>query len=251
MELPKDKTAFLLKFVSPEYENDFIQGKLYMNTLQYFIKREKESGVRGVGDALEGSAVFVDVDLNFKHPVTDEVLMTGKAGRINFHSNNRILSPVLCMYSVDREVLKVESEDETHINTTPIIKKDDLEKLMSDFGDNMLIINAAKFAERVLTICEEQNIICRMGKVEYYNFDKNYTDRINSYYNLDSSDICIIKDDYFKSQNEFRILLENVYNDGPFILDVGNLLDIITKFKISDFFSGNFGIAFKKESLNA
>lgn len=248
-KLPDDKTAFLLKFVIPEYEDDFIQGKLYMNPLQYFINREKESGVRGVGDALEASAVFVDVDLTFKHPVTNEILMTGNAGRINFHSNNRVQSPVLCMYSVDKEVLKIVSEDETYINAKPIIEPTDLEKLISDFGDNMLIINAAKFAERVMRKCKEDNIICRMGKVKYYDFSRNYSDRINAYNDLENSDICFIKDDFFRAQNEFRILLENIYKDSHYILNVGDLSDITTKFKISDFFSGRYELAFNKSSL--
>jgi len=249
-KLPNDKTAFLLKFVTPEYENDFIQGKLYMNPLQYFMNKEKVSGVRGVGDALEASAVFVDVDLTFKNPVTDEVLMTGKAGRIDFHSNERVQSPVLCMYSVDKDVLKVESEDETHINTIPFIDQADLEKLVSDFGDNMLIIDAAKFAERVMRKCTEDNINFRMEKVKYYDFSRNFTDRINAYGNLDSSDICFIKDDFFKAQNEFRVLLGSIYTDSHHVLDVGDLSDITTKFKISDFFSGQFALVFNKSSLN-
>jgi len=249
-ELPNDQTAFLLKFVTPEYENDFIQGKLYMNPLQYFMNREKESGIRGVGDALEASAVFVDVDLTLKDPDTDEVVMKGKAGRINFHSNERVQSPALCMYAVDKDVLKVESEDETYINAKPLIDQTDLEKLISDFGDNMLIINAAKFAERVIRKCAEDDIKFRMGKVKYFDFSRNFTNRINAYYDLDGSDICFIKDDFFKSQNEFRILLDDVYTESHYILDVGDLSDITTKFKISDFFSGQFAVAFNKSSLN-
>ncbi|WP_427107941.1 hypothetical protein [Lysinibacillus xylanilyticus] len=249
-ELPNDKTAFLLKFVKPEHEDDFIQGKLYMNPLSYFINLEKESGKRGVGDALEASAVFVDVEMTLMDPVTDEVLAEGKAGRINIHSNDRVKSPVLCMYSVDKDVLRLDSEDENTINAFPHIEKEDLEQLVSDFGDNMLIINAKHFIDRVKEKCEELQINYKAGKVKYHDFSTNYSDRINKYVDLDSSAICFIKDDYFKAQNEYRLLLENVNTESHHILDIGDISDLVTKFKISDFFSGRYKIILKKEKIS-
>ncbi|MCM0627403.1 hypothetical protein M5J14_23260 [Lysinibacillus sp. OL1_EC] len=249
-QIPNNATAFLLKFVKPEYENDFIQGKLRMNPLSYFIKREKETGDRGVGDALEASAVYADVELTLMDPETDEVLVKGKAERVNLHSNDRIKSPVLCMYSVDKDVLQVDSEDESTIGTFPRIEKDDLDKLISDFGDNMLIINAKLFMDRVKEKCEELQIDFKAGKVKYHDFSTNYSDRVSKYLDLDSSEICFIKDDYFKAQNEYRLLLENVSTESFYILEIGDISDLVTKFKISDFFSGRYKIILKKEMIS-
>lgn len=248
-DLPRDKTAFLLKFIKPEYEDDFIQGKLYMNTLKYFIDLERESRVRGKGDALEASAVFTDVELTFKDPETGEVLLKGRAGRTNFHLNERIQSPVLCMYSVDKDVLRIVSEDENFINTIPQIDEVDLDTLLSDFGDNMLIIDPNEFANRVIKRCREINLSYRMGKVNYHDFNINYSNRVEKYFDLDSSDICFVKNNFFKKQNEFRILLGDIYTKEPYILDIGDISDIVTKFKISDFFSGGFEISFNKSNL--
>lgn len=248
ISLANQHISFFLKFIKPEYEEDFIQGRLYMNTLKYFIDEEKKSGIRGVGDALEASAVFSDVKLRFIEPNTDTVVMEGSAKRINLYSDNRVQSPVFCLYAVDNDVLEF-SESDREIIAKPKISKVDLEKLVSDFGDNMIIVNPAPFVERVLAKCKELKIGCKMQKVKYYNFNTNYGDRIDKYEDLENPDICFIKDEYFKNQNEYRILLKDTYSSEAFILDIGDISDITTKFKITDFFSGNFELRFDKNKI--
>ena len=148
------------------------------------------------------------------------------------------------------DVLEVTTEDEVYLNAIPKINPEDLEKLISDFGDNMLIINAVGFAERVKKKCEESGIAFRMGKVKYHDFSVNYQDRISKYFYLDSPDICFVKDEFFRAQNEYRVLLDNVYSDEPYILDIGNITDLVTNFKIRDYFSGRYAISLIKENLS-
>lgn len=250
IELPKDKSAFLLKFIKPEYEDSFVEGKLYMNTLKYFIDLEKESGIRGVGDAYEASAVYSDLKASLINPDTREVLVDGKIAKLNFHSIERVNTPVFCMFAVDKDVLKVVSADKDYVYTIAHLEKSELEQLIKDFGNNMYVLDAFEFASRVKRKCEDLNILCKMNKVEYHDFSKNYESRIRKYQDLESVNVCFIKDDFFKCQNEYRILLDNVYSETPYVLDIGDISDIATKFKITDFFNGELRIALNRRNLD-
>ncbi|MGC8229354.1 hypothetical protein ACP2W0_10150 [Pseudobacillus badius] len=77
-EIPKykDRTFAFLKFTS--FYESLQAGNIYMNSLKYYIDLEKESGVRGVGDALEAAHVFKDLTFEMRNQETDEVVFTGK-----------------------------------------------------------------------------------------------------------------------------------------------------------------------------
>ena len=71
-----------------------------MNTLEYFMELEKSTGIQGMGDRYEASAVMNDLDFKLYEYGTNVLVATGKAGGINFHSNERVKTPVFCAYAV-------------------------------------------------------------------------------------------------------------------------------------------------------
>lgn len=227
-----------MKFLKEEYVDDLLKGKLYMKPLKYYIDLEKNTRVKGQGDKYEANVVMKDVEVKIFVSGTDTLVAEGKASEMSFYSNQRVMSPVFCMYAIDEENLKIIDEDEKKYIVKPSITEVYKKKLIQDFGDNLVFVSAGHFIERVKKVCEENDLHLVFGKVNYEDLSVNSSKRLEMARDVEDSRICFVKSDEFIHQNEFRILLNNRLVEDHFILEIGDISDIVHQMKISDFFEG-------------
>lgn len=234
----------LAKFTT--YTEDLKAGKLYMNNLEYYIDLEKESGVKGVGDKLEASRVFNDVKIRMYEQGSNTLVAEGDAGGVNFNLNTDIKKPVYCMFAIDGEVLEVISEDEEFYYTRFKIPENIVNQLVVDFGNKMLFMDPKAFIERVEATFEKKGYSIRADKVKYDDYNINNSVRMESYMKENNNDIYLWKDQFFKSQNEYRIIIPNMEMEGPLEVELGDISSFTTEFKINEFFSDKFELRLKK-----
>ncbi|TQR21809.1 hypothetical protein [Psychrobacillus vulpis] len=234
----------LVKFT--QYIESLKAGNLYMNNLKFYIDQEKESGIKGVGDKLEASRVYSDMTFKMFDSETGELVAEGLSGGINFRLNRDEKRPVYCMYAVDAEVLEIVREDEDFYYTKFNLPKEEVDNLVNDFGNQMLYINPKPFLERVVPAFEEKYSF-KAAKVNYDDYRINNSKRTNVYTDQESTEIYFWKDEFFKNQNEYRLVLTDVESDTPLIENIGDISDISTEFKIDEFFSDKFELQIRKK----
>ncbi len=234
----------LVKFT--QYIDSLKSGNLYMNNLKYYIDLEKRTGIKGMGDKLEASHVVSEGTFKVYEQDTKNLVFEGIASSMTFRLNADEQVPVYCMYAVDGNVLEVIDEEDDFYTTKFKISNNQIESLVSEFGDKMLFINPKPFLERVVSAFEEKGYSYKAAKVNYDNYEVNNTTRIDSYKKM-NNDIFFWKDEYFKSQNEYRIVITDLMIDKPLEINIGQINDISKEIKISDFFSDRFEIKIRKQ----
>ncbi len=217
----------LMKFTSCyDYQQDFLNGKLFFNTSDYFAECEDD----GRGDEDEGktfiinhkepayiSANFELIDGVYKLVVrdysnnTDEYEPSAVLDYSEAKNRNR---KIICLYTV-------------YLNIEKQTVADFPENMAAEFGEfGVLIINRQKFFERVITAMTniENYREGQIGFVGYYNLEKGLNDWHPFRKDLSK----------FGYQREFRATF---VNDNPkaYMLDLGcSLRDIAVPIMASD-----------------
>lgn len=200
--------TYLLKFFENEqFQNDFLNGNLYMNTLKYFKKEESLNTAR--------SDQFETIR-EHKQQIPDAIqigklLFTKDNGEIISGTNTKISGKfdncnILSLYSLWKE-----TEDEKIV----------IDKKNKEFGNYCIVItNVKEFLNRIVNASKKENYIYRIDSVKYINR--------NLEYKIDDQEIPFTKFDTFSYQREFRIAIDTKKNiNKPYILRIGNLKDIV------------------------
>lgn len=215
-----------LKFMEKkEYMQDFIAGKLFFNTVEYFAKCEEE----GRGDSSEGLAFQTSpMSNNYISANLEEI--EGKLFIVcrDYSSNPEAYKPstvlslrpaenmerkLICFYRLD---LNLDS------NTVAPISP----KMAEQFGEyGVIIVNPKEFIRRVTkAISNTSNITnASFGFVKY--LDENAGNGFVMYNPF-------IKNHDYAEQKEFRFTLSNG-NCEPYTLEVGDLSDIVKPMHVS------------------
>lgn len=198
---------YLLKFFENEqFQNDFLNGKLYMNTLKYFKENENLDIARA--DKLE--------TIKEHKKQTPDAIQIGKLlltkeneeitdGKITTLSKKFDYCNVLCLYSLWKNI-----ENEQLV----------IDKRNKIFGVYCTVItDIEEFLNRVVKAVEKESYIYRIQNVNYIN--KNLE------YKIDDQEIPFTKFDIFSYQKEFRITIDTKRNKNePYKLEIGDLRDI-------------------------
>ena len=189
----------LIKFTKTiDYQNDFLNGKLFFNTADYFTECEED----GRGDPNEGNTFLINyndpnlISANLERIDGQNMIVVRdyannpseyKRGTIwSYSSANNRYRKVFCLYT-----LYLNIQNGTVGKFSPNIAK--------DFGKyGILILNRREFFSRVSTaICREINNCkdAKMGFVEYVKTNPG----LNMWHPFRKDK------DIFESQNEFRI----------------------------------------------
>ncbi|PGL58489.1 hypothetical protein [Bacillus cereus] len=279
-ELPKfnkykDWIALYIKF-SP-YTDSLIKGDLYMNNLQYYINREIETGDRGLGDKLEAS-VFMsglnfrvektgkvpsedtganytirfegDTDLGIKLetsldvPETKGLPLEGTGANLKLRFDSDAKKPAFCLFSVTIDNMTIVDENEKFYIAELDYTSEEKEKMIREFGNEMLVIDPKYFSDRVEKAFLEKGYELVHRKIRYDDYSVNTIERLESYKN---NDFFFWKDKYFEYQNEYRFVIPNVETDEPIIVNIGDISDISRKCNAREFlFSGKPKFRFEK-----
>jgi len=195
------ESNILVKISKIKYLEEIRSGKLYMKTLEFHRKNEKE----GVGDDEEGMLMHFP-----KATLKIDGIEVGYAKDCKMY----ILGdrPVFCC-------LNVELERVSNNNFVCVIDK----QLLADFVGNdeeygFIVINKGIFRERVSKALEKLNLMGWMHKV-------TYSDKIEKPSKEEIFRVAFRKRSRFEYQHEYRLVIDEPVVDH-FVLDVGDLSDI-------------------------
>ncbi|MGS0746166.1 DUF2971 domain-containing protein [Syntrophomonas erecta subsp. sporosyntropha] len=228
----------LIRFTTKEeYANQFLSGRIYMNSLSYFwsegfeAQRDFSEGV--IGTILKNNIVKLPQDLK-------DVLCYDIAVRADAYKYCNLC----CFYRLD-----IETDDHT-INLPP--------QIMSEFGEYAIIIlDGGEFINRINNeIFKNQGWLFLYGDVIYHKRkdSRNPNNRIKHTLDLmmhEPIDInefcespemvryrdCFDKTSKYSYQREWRICLyRNTKKSTPCILEIGNISDIACIIKTKDLY---------------
>lgn len=209
----KDMVIGILKFVYPQYSQDFEEGNLFFNNLRNFSKIEHNH----IGDKLEG---FISNKMGDKNNSTDDFEMTFR----NLENKNAKIHKV----NVKEVVIKNTHDivNEFKINCFTIVRLGDLEEV----SENKLKFKES-FINKISGIHDNRNVYLtfdvynfvesikeEFGKIDTYfkaDYVKYFKDEHPSFKKLstgkqltaeDYINASFYKSDEYSNQNEYRIL---------------------------------------------
>lgn len=233
----ENKMRQLIKYFSTKkYAEMFKDGKLYMNSLSFFWENgfeEQRDLYEGISDTLDKSKISFPIDVS--QIISGDVMFRLEAYR---YCN------LYCFYRVDiSDELFWNAGTTSVFPDTRAIRLPD--KSMESFGEYVGIVkNERKFVQRVLAAIDK-DWFCVTGDVRYKE-RKGVLKSISHGMDMASRDLysasrwlrggtnrtsakdCFDKTKDYEEQKEWRIcLFRNRKEDTPYILDVGDLSDIV------------------------
>lgn len=213
-----------LKFQSrEEHLRSLEQGHMRMSNLGCYIEIEKNTGLKGLGDAWEATQVLNDVDLKLMIPGTEQVIAHVPARRVTMRTQGVENKPVFCLFCIDATMLEIIEETSDYYDCRIAFSEEQKQYIPAEFGDYVMLMNAHAFMTGVKLAFEQADYNYVAGFVEYSDFRVNYSDRIRSFVDGDES-VFFWKDQSLSYQKEFRIVITNVDIENPLIVDIGPLL---------------------------
>lgn len=209
--------AFVKLFENKNNAEDFVNGKLCMNTIRSFKEYKDESGELR-GDVYEGIVAFYQPEKLGEIKIGEHSIpATDLAAPIGVHSNHLLDQNVFCIYSLNSQ-----GHDTVSSETLSDFKRT-LELHESCFGLGkfcVVILNAQKFIERCKSAIENLNINGNLGLVDYF-------DEHTFHGNMPKDMLGYQKRSLFARQREYRIKIDmNSPKPGRYFLEVGDLSDI-------------------------
>lgn len=211
--------AFVKLFENRGYAENFVNGKLFMNTIRSFKEYKDESGELR-GDEYEGIVALYQPDkvgeIKFGgHTIAASDLAAPMP--IVVRGNHLLDHNVFCICSLNSR-----GHDTVSAETLSEFKRT-LELHESCFGLGkfcVVILNASEFIERCKSAVEKLNFNGNLGLVDYFNEHEFHG-------NMPEDKLGYQKRSLFSNQCEYRIKIDtNRSIPGIYFLDVGDLSDI-------------------------
>ena len=199
-----------------EYCEDFLDGRLYMNTLKYFREFEDLSAAN-IADHQEASNLMLQPS---KVTVTigSHVLNPADfSGPIYIHDVDQGRLNILCVYAVHNKDFPVITE----VNFSQFTKAQLIGPEVHKLGLYAVVVyDPQKFIERVIAAADREKIEIEASLV-------NYVDEDSYHDSAENNRAVFFKRDRYSHQREGRF----VVNRGsapvePFVLEIGNIRDI-------------------------
>jgi hypothetical protein len=209
--------AFVKLFEKIEYAEDFVSGKLFMNTVRSFKEYKDDYGELR-GDEYEGIVALYQPDKLGEIRFGEHVIPASDlAAPIVVHGNNLLNHNVFCIYSLNSR------GHETISSETLSDFKRTLELHDSCFGLGnfcVVILNASQFIGRCKSAIEKLNFHGSLGLVDYFNEHEFHG-------NMPEDKLGYQKRSLFSHQREYRVKIDtNRPESGSYTLEVGDLSDI-------------------------
>jgi hypothetical protein len=207
---------FVKTFSEPSHAEQFLDGLLYMNSLNYFVKLE-ESESAGRVDRHEGVSAWlqpneIQLEINGIHIDREDL-----AGPVFLQMNRHLVKSIFCMHA-GYIGGNTPSEFATTVEFEQAIKIP--QKNISLGQYSAVITNVKEFLQRVTVAADKQNIAVRGQLVNYY-------DPTTFHGHFAEEDTPFSKQIQFAYQLEFRLVANRQDSDAsPYTLDIGSLRDI-------------------------
>ncbi|WP_018391823.1 hypothetical protein [Bacillus sp. 37MA] len=219
-----DKAFVLIKFVEPQYEEDFLNGNIYMKKSSYFVDLENKGLDKGIGDKYEGAY------LRKLDPKMKNVIMVGPNGEMlkidmdksylaeSYGFSKHIPLSCFVMLSADDFIFNNQGEG--------TLKEEVFKELSKDFNGRKAIIisKVNEFLKQIETELDATGQSIHFGAVQYFNeYDPNPLDK--AVYEEEPIMAFMYKRDYFKYQREFRLVLGAPIDAESKTLSIGDIRD--------------------------
>lgn len=211
--------SILIKFGRKEHLEDLIyNGTVYCNTIEYFRKCEQEER----GDSFEGTLElrnYTEVDGAHLRITLPRSGIQLSARKFNFREYlTDIKGNLYCMYSLNEEIV---SQQQRFM----------IDSRMKEFGDYMVIITKPiEFLSAIIKQLKAKQLAYNMQHVRYYS------------YQYFSGELDLFsKPDYFKYQDEFRIILYTNSSEAISV-SIGNIESYAHLFSVSEIDNAEIGI---------
>lgn len=223
----------LFKIVEKQYKEDLLQGKLYMNTLQYFVDLEKNTGKQGVGDVREASLINIKkhkLFLQIDGGERQEIEIGPPPGII--YDQVALMHPVFCM--VGKKYVQIRNAN--NVYECIIYLDRELLDVFTNGNDAdycvVMIYNTIDFLQRVENTINSIGETVKVGPITYRDMSLPRIE--NGGIVLDDT---FTKDIKFRIQSEYRIELFKQCTE-PYVLNVGDIRDIAYEMEISQIEKG-------------
>ncbi|MCY9845979.1 hypothetical protein [Vibrio caribbeanicus] len=209
--------AFVKLFENKEYAEDFVNGKLFMNTIRSFKEyRDKSGELRG--DDHEGIIAMYQPSQLGELKLGDVTILPSElAAPIVIHGEHLLNQNVFCIYSLNSRGYDNVSEE-----TIREFKKT-LELHNSCFGLGkycVVVTNASEFIKRCQVAIKSKGFHGSLGLVDYF-------DEREFHGEMPLEKLGYQKRSMFKEQREYRIKIDTMRKlPDHYTLNVGDLSDI-------------------------
>ena len=225
---------FLAKFIEKkEYADDFLQGKLFLNSLRYFKEIEGEDGR---GDENEG-AIVMPLDDDFIFTLTATNAETGEGSEVRITKDD-LAAPVsmhprwydhinlLCMYACHSGDFQCISDD----NINDFRKQLEIPEECVNLGEHAIIIADIREFFRRIGVAAEQGGYRLCGElVKYYDTD------VGTPTTRSAIETVFHKRKEYEHQSEFRVAVDaNLDEPTPLVLCIGDIRDIAFLMRTSE-----------------
>jgi len=249
-ELQIQPLLFVKNFPEKQYKNDFIEGRIYANTFEYFVNEEKRNG-QGRGDAYEGINTISDTHLRFYKSGTNELLMEAEAGVDGVKSKIKGTEKMhlLSMTGIFPDWFEIKSvnKDEKIVkyNCKLVIPKEYKENMKEEFGSEIVFFSANDFMDQLDNFGQKYNEKIMHGKVKYLDFRANPKERISAFIE-NRPDFYFQKDLIFEGQHEYRFLFPNITSSEGEILTLDNKVNTLEEINtLKDLENSDFNLIFE------
>lgn len=222
----------LMKFIKNKYVDNFLDGKLYMNFLRYFVELEKVSNDPDIGDLFEGQLPIYDLDVDISKDGDSIMKAKSKMMILDF---GYLDCPTLCLYRLERKNLIENKEN----GKSKYIFSEMQKRELKVFGDKCILLNnPMAFINRIEDAALKNDFDVYHEKINYYakNEQIHFKDVIKNKYKC-----AYWKRMRYNYQSEFRILCDfNLKFRENYVLDIGSIRDIAKVVEANDILNTYF-----------
>lgn len=209
--------AFVKIFEKQEYAEDFMDGRLFMNTIRHFQRYKDKSGELR-GDPYEGIIAMYQPSKFTQIRVDNIVIPSNEiATPVVVHGNELLNKNAFCIYSLNSRDLDANPMMSLHEFKQTI----EIHDSCYGFGPYCVVVNNAEiFISKVSNGIKQAGYAGSLCLVDY--FDENSFHGV-----LPPERHGYQKRSFFKYQQEYRVLIDTRRAEPKeLILDVGSLRDI-------------------------
>lgn len=222
----KESIFAFIKFTKKEYVESLKQGNLYMNNFKYFIDLEKTTGTKGMGDQYEGAQVLNDMIIYITDPDTHEQVKLAVASKLTFRADRVLTKPLFCLTLLTSDNIKIVNETNEYIEGILNFSEEQKTKIINEFGECAVILSPDEFMRNLLETLKNENFSYKTGKVIYDDYTQNTKHRLDSY-SKKNNEIFFWKDNSFKYQQEFRVVITDLDVESNYVLSIGKFKKIV------------------------
>ena len=237
---------FYLKFSEKEaWVKDVQNGKLFMNTVQYFRDLEEKMLITGQGDKYELKQKLELKKVRIIDKETDTLVISIPSSKAILEIKDDDSAYLFCMMGITLEDLEIIEYDNKSARFKLPFLEDNIEKIKNDFGENVIMIGGMEFRKTIYKKINEEKIEAVFGSVTYC--EHNTKQRVDAY-NKQLGERFLYKDPKLDYQKEERLVVRDRFVKGNYF-DVGSIKEFSYISKIEDFVKYGFEVRYLLEEI--